>query len=245
MSEYPAVGAVKLSKRTIDALSVERGDKVFWDRDQPGFGIRVHATGRKIYVAQARTPGGLPKRGVIGRYVEMTTEEARRKAAVIVDRIRRGENPVPPPPVAEPTVADLAARFMAAHVEVNCKPGTVEKLPEPAQALHSAGPGRSQAERGRPDSHVSALHYGLRDTPARANQSVGRVLEDVQAGGGVGHDAGAGRTRAGRCGATRSASCERFLSEDEYARLGRVLFEAEVGRPSAWPRRWRRCACCC
>ena len=57
-----AMGAVKLSKRTIDALSVERGDKVFWDRALPGFGIRVHATGRKIYVAQARTPGGLPKR---------------------------------------------------------------------------------------------------------------------------------------------------------------------------------------
>ncbi|MYK14233.1 MAG: DUF4102 domain-containing protein, partial [Rhodospirillaceae bacterium] len=52
--ETPALATVKLSKRSIDALSVERGDRVFWDRALPGFGVRVHATGRKVFVAQAR-----------------------------------------------------------------------------------------------------------------------------------------------------------------------------------------------
>ena len=51
------MGAVKLNRRTIDRLTVERGNRVFWDSELPGFGIRVHATGHKVYVAQARVPG--------------------------------------------------------------------------------------------------------------------------------------------------------------------------------------------
>ena len=166
------MGAVKPSKRTIDRLSVERASAVFWDSELPGFGIRVHATGRKVFVAQARTPGGLPKRATVGRYGYMDAEGARLKAAGMIDRIRRGRDPVAPPAPEEPTVADLAARFMAAHVEVNCKPATVETyrsllrlhiLPE----LGALGLG--EVDR----SHVSALHYRLREKPNQANMSVG------------------------------------------------------------------------
>ena len=39
-----------ISKRTVDALSVEEKDAVFWDRDLPGFGARVYPSGRKVYV---------------------------------------------------------------------------------------------------------------------------------------------------------------------------------------------------
>ncbi|MCY4397116.1 MAG: Arm DNA-binding domain-containing protein, partial [Rhodospirillaceae bacterium] len=73
--------AVKLTGPTVDALSIERGNRVFWDRDMPGFGVRVHASGRKVYVAQARIPRGLPKRIVIGPHGEVATEDARREAA--------------------------------------------------------------------------------------------------------------------------------------------------------------------
>ncbi len=223
------MGAVKLSKRTIDALSVERGDKVFWDRDQPGFGIRVHATGRKIYVAQARTPGGLPKRGVIGRYVEMTTEEARRKAAGIIDRIRRGEDAIPPPPVAEPTVADLAECYMTAHVAVNCRPGTVENFGRLLRLyiLPELG-GLKLTEVDR--SHVSALHHKLRGKPSQANQAVSvfsKMFKLAMAWGMT-------PARPNPCRSVRrykQRGCERFLTADEYGRLGRVLFEAEAEGP--------------
>lgn len=43
----------------------------------------------------------------------------------MIDRIRRGRDPVPTAQ-EEPTAADLVERFMTGHVEVNCKPGTVE-----------------------------------------------------------------------------------------------------------------------
>ena len=42
----PRQEPVKLTKRAVDALSVESGDTVVWDRHLPGFGIRVYASGR-------------------------------------------------------------------------------------------------------------------------------------------------------------------------------------------------------
>ena len=50
----------------MERLTVERGDVLFWDRDLPGFGVRVYATGRKVYVVQVRGPVGNPKRVRIG-----------------------------------------------------------------------------------------------------------------------------------------------------------------------------------
>ena len=224
--EMPALGAVKLSKRTIDALAVERGDKVFWDRDLPGFGIRVHATGRRIYVAQARTPGGLPRRVRLGRFEDMTAKQARQEAAEIIDRIRRGEDPLLPAAPPEPTVADLAARYMAAHVDVNCRPLTVETYRRvlKLQILPELGALKlSEVDR----SHISALHYGLRDKPAQANKAVGVFSKMFK----LAVAWGMTPARPNPCRSVkryRERSCERFLTGDEYARLGRVLVEAET-----------------
>ena len=115
--------AVKLTKRVVEALSVEKKDRLFWVGYLTGFGVRVHATDRKVYVAQARPPGGGPKRVSVGRHGEISAEMARRMAAGIIDRIRQGEEPVPPPEAPEPTVADLAARYLEAHVAANCGAG--------------------------------------------------------------------------------------------------------------------------
>ena len=219
------MGAVKLNKRTIDGLTVERGNRVFWDSELPGFGIRVHASGHKVYVAQARIPGGLPKRGVIGRYVEIPTGKARRKAAVMIDRIRRGLDPAPPPAPPAPTVADLAGHYMTAHVEVNCRPGTVS-LYRSLLDLHIlpdlGGLKLSDVNR----SHASALHYRLRDNPALANHAVGllsRMFKLAMAWGMT-------PARPNPCRSVKrykERGRERFLTEEEYGRLGRVLDAAE------------------
>ena len=222
------MGAVKLSKRSIDRLSVDHASAVFWDSELPGFGIRVHATGRKLFVAQARPPGGLPKRATVGRYEDMDAEDARQKAAGMIDRIRRGRDPAPSAP-EEPTVADLAARFMAAHVERNCKPGTVENYESLLRLCIL--PRLGALRLGEVDrSHVSALHHGLRDTPARANQTVGVFSKMFK----LAVAWGMTPARPNPCRSVKrysEKSCERFLTGDEYARLGRVLFEAEAEGP--------------
>ena len=85
----PRKSTLKLSRRVVEALAVESGDRVFYDRDLTGFGVRVHASGRKVYVVHARAPGGALKRAAIGRKVDITVEDARRVAAEVIDRLKR------------------------------------------------------------------------------------------------------------------------------------------------------------
>lgn len=45
------------SQHIIDRLSVDDKDTVLWDRDLPGFGIRVYPSGAAIYVVRTRARG--------------------------------------------------------------------------------------------------------------------------------------------------------------------------------------------
>ncbi len=79
-------------------------------------------------------------------------------------------------------------------------------------------------------SHVSALHYKLRDKPVQANGAVGVVSRMFR----LAVAWGMTTTRPNPCRSVtryKVRSCERFLTEEEYARLGRVLLEAESEGP--------------
>ena len=232
----PRQEPVKLTKRAVDALSVESGDTVVWDRDMPGFGIRVYASGRKVWCVQARGPASGPKRFALGRFGEMAPDEARRKAAAVIDRIKRGFDPEPAQPASEPTVAALAERYMEAHVRVNCRPGTVEAF-EGLMRLHivpELGDLRL-SEVDRPQ--VLALHHKLRDKPYQANQAVtvlARMFRLAEAWGMT-------PPRRNPCRSVRryrENRRERFLTPGEYRKLGGVLDQAEADGsvfPSAIP----------
>ena len=82
----------RISKRTVDGLSVEDKEVVFWDRELQGFGVRVYPSGVKVYVAQSRA-GGKSRRITLGRHGVITPGQARRKAAAAIARIKEGESP--------------------------------------------------------------------------------------------------------------------------------------------------------
>ena len=67
-------------------------DTFLFDRSLPGFGLRIHPSGRKVYIVQARIDGR-SRRIVIARHAEMELAEARRRARDMLGRIRAGENP--------------------------------------------------------------------------------------------------------------------------------------------------------
>ncbi len=221
----PRRSKIKLTKRVVDALSVEKIDAAFWDRDLAGFGVRVYATGRKVYVVQSRGPWG-PKRVTLGRHGEMSCDVARKQAALVIDRIKRGEEPEPKPLEAAPTVAGLAGRFMRDHAGTHCKPDTartyrslIENHVEPALG------GTALADVGR--AEVAALHHALRETPVVANAAVGllsKMFKMAEAWGLV--PAGTNPCRGLRRYRTRKR--ERFLTPAEFRRLGRALRDLEA-----------------
>ena len=59
--------------------------------DITGFGLRIHPSGRKVWIVQARIEGR-SRRIVIARYGEMELAEARRRARDMLGRIRAGQN---------------------------------------------------------------------------------------------------------------------------------------------------------
>ncbi len=214
-----------LSNRTVTALSVER-DTVFWDRDLTGFGVRVYPTGGKVWIAQARGPEG-PKRITVGRHDVLNADEARQRAALIIARIKAGEEPVPLPLAARlnggPTVADLAGRYLEEHVEVRLKPRTQPRIRGMIANHILPALGRMPLE-GVERSHVVELHRSLSDRPSSANRAV-KILSHMYRLG-----AGWGLVPEG-CNPCRSVekyperSRERFLTDAEFARLGQVLEE--------------------
>ena len=217
--------AVRLTTRSVDALAATGRDTMFWDADLPGFGVRVYRTGRKVYIVQARGPGGT-RRAVVGRHGDIKPRAARRDAAAMIDRIKRGEDPALPEPAPEPTVAELAERYMKAHVEVNCRPKSVETLGRVVRLYVVPELGVlpvSAVER----SHIAALHHKMRDKPYQANRTVDVLAKMFRLGEAWGV-VPAGRNPCRSVRRYREHRRDRFLTPEEYRRVGEALDEAEA-----------------
>ena len=217
-----------LSSRTVERLSVEK-DTVFWDRELTGFGVRVYPTGGKVYVVQARGPDG-PKRVTVGRHGVLNAEQARQRAALIIARVKAGESPAPEPLAAKcatgPTVGALAERFLEEYAEVRYKPGTLawtrsavrrHIVPELGKVPLTA------VERAQ----VLALHHRLHSTPSIANAAV-RTLSLMYR---LAADWGLVPEGCNPCRTITKypqRGRERFLTDEEFTRLGQVLDEVKT-----------------
>ena len=225
----PKRSTLRLTKRIVDRLKVDDKDAIFWDSDLAGFGVRVHATGRKLYIVQSRGPAGL-KRVTLGPVGHTTIEERRREAAAVIDRIKRGDDPMPPEPAPEPTVADLAARSVSVRFGVKCKPATAKayKMALDRHVLPVLG-AMPLAEVG--PKEVAALHHRMRDMPSMANRAVwvlsrlfvlAETWEMVPPGG----------NPCRHVRYYREKSRERFLTPEEFRRLGAALRRFEARGPT-------------
>ena len=221
-----------LSDRVVDALPVEDRDIVYWDAALPGFGVRVYASGSKTYLVQGRGRAG-SRRVALGRHGVVTAEEARKRGAEVLARIRAGKDPESGAGRSGgPTVADLAERYLREHVAVRCKPSTFRNYCHAISKNVLPILGRipvAKLER----RHVAELHYELRRTPVSANDAVNalsRMLNRADAWGMV--PPNSNPCRGMRKYRTRRR--ERFLTEHEFRRLGETLdtLEAEGGVPA-------------
>ncbi len=212
-----------ISKRTVEALSVEDKDAVFWDDKIPGFGVRVYPSGSKVFVVQTRTQGK-SKRITLGRYGVMTADQARKKAAETIALLKSGQEPGEKP-VSAVTVAELAVRYFEEHVDIRCKPSTQKMYRRVVNSFILPAYGHvpvGKVER----EHVAKLHHALRDRPYQAN----RVLEVAGKMFNLAEEWEL-RTGSNPCKFVRKyreTKRERFLTDEEFRRLGQVLNEMEA-----------------
>ncbi len=217
-----------ISRSTVEKLKADK-DTVFWDSELLGFGVRVYPTGRKVYVVQTRTGGENGKRVMIGRHGVITPEEARRRAALIVSRIKAGEDPVPEPTAVTeakgPTVADLTAMYLEEVVAVRLKPASARVYRSVIGKHVLPTLGRRPAL-SVDHAAVSALHQSLAATLSAANRAV-EVLFRIYRAAEERELIPEGSNPCRQIAMNRQRRHERFLTDREFRRLGRVLDEEE------------------
>ena len=81
-----------ISNRLIDAEPPRAAEFFLWDNRLAGFGVRIHPTGRKVFVAQVRV-GRTLRRVKIGPYGAFTVAQARERAEEIIRAAADGRDP--------------------------------------------------------------------------------------------------------------------------------------------------------
>jgi integrase len=242
----------KLTKRAVDAVRSQPGRDAFhWCGELRGFGVRVKPSGVKTFLIQYRTRRGGTRRYSIGQYGRVTVEEARREAKIKLADVARGEDPSEARRAARDarTVADLCDSYMQdawagrilhrgrrkksstlrideGRIRRHIKPllggkaideisrGDVERF------LHHVTEGATSAD-VKTGPHGRALITGGPGTAAKAVSLLSAIYnyarrkQWVETNPCTGVEKPADNRR------------QRYLTPDEYGKLGRGLFEAE------------------
>ncbi|MEQ9142885.1 MAG: tyrosine-type recombinase/integrase [Parvibaculaceae bacterium] len=86
---------VKITKRVVDLADPKKSPYIIWDKELPGFGLRIAANGRKAYIVSYRVGvgrGAKQRRVSIAASNTMTCEMARKEAQVYLANARLGED---------------------------------------------------------------------------------------------------------------------------------------------------------
>jgi len=112
---------INFTKAKIESLPLpEKGWKYYYDLKVQGLGIGIGSTGKRSFILY-RKISGIPERITLGRYPDLTIEQARGKAAEINSAIAKGSNParIKRGEKAELTFNDLFAEYLERHSKPN------------------------------------------------------------------------------------------------------------------------------
>jgi integrase len=214
----------RLTKNAVDRLNP---GETAWDSDVRGFGVRRQRRDR-VYVLKYRS-GGKQRLYTIGLHGSpWTVETARNEAAQLWGEIAKGTDPtlLREAMKESPTFDVFADRYLA-EVSATHKKASTAKEDKRMLKLHARPrfEGRKIADIDRGD--IARLHAALKATPTMAN----RVVSLLSAMLNYAMEKGVcpeGPNPCKRVKRYAERSKERFLSNDELARLGAAIDECET-----------------
>jgi integrase len=220
----------RISKRSVDALVCPLGkDREFlWDDDLAGFGVVAHASGNKVYVVQFRKDGR-SRRSQIGKHGRLTPDEARSEAKKLLGLIETGADPIQAKRAARavPTFREVAGTFLEQHSAKKRKPRThaeYDRLLD-KRILPEIGHVR-MTDLNR--ATVSRLHGTIsKEAPITANRAVA-LVSAVWSWASRRDMVALSDNPARGIEKNREQAKERYLTIDEFARLGNALRLAET-----------------
>jgi integrase len=239
----------KISKRTVEAVEPSLRDVFLWDTEIPGFGCKVTPKGGRIYLLQY-SMADRDHRVTIGRHgVEFAAEQARNEARRLRGLIAVGQNPaqIRSHERTAPTIAALGERYLDEYARLHKKPSGLaqDKRNLDNHVIPLIGHLKvSDVERqdisrvmrdiaaGKTAKDEKTKHQGrriVRGGEIVANRVHALLSKMFQ----LAEDWNYRSAGSNPCrGAKRFAEhkVERFLSADEFARLGRALDAAKRGQ---------------
>ena len=121
---------MKLTNASVPQLSLPAGtrDKIFFDDDLPGFGLRLRDGGKRTWIAQYRV-GAKQRRLTVGTVETTGPEEARKRAKSILSKVHLGSDPQLEKTEARAraavTFGSVVDSYLARYAAKRLKPGTL------------------------------------------------------------------------------------------------------------------------
>ncbi len=226
----------KITKKRVERIKPSDRDVLEWDDELRGFGIRVKPSGVRSYIIQYRNRFGRSRRLTVGTHGRLTAEEARKEARLLLSEVERGGDPAADRVNVRRALkfADFADRYMTGYVPGRKKPSTIQtdKMNLRCHILPALGwlPVNSVTR-----ADVVRFHQNMKAVPGAANRTLDLLshMLNVAEKWGLRPD---GSNPCRHVERYPERKRERFLSAEEFARLGHALAEAErtaTERPGA------------
>ncbi len=224
------MSTVDLTARLARDSKASGKDIILFDKALPGFGLRIHPSGRKVWIVQARIEGR-SRRIVIARHGEMDLAQARRRARALLARIRAGGNPAEDirREKETPTFRAFDGEYLR-RSEPHWKPSGRETVRVYLKARILPAFATMPLDAIGPEDVAAWFDAASRDRPGAAN----RALEILRAMMNRAEEWGLRERGANPClgiAFNPKKKIARFLDMDELARLGRALDKHEA----RWP----------
>lgn len=225
--------AQELARIGLEAVSrpPERARSTVFITSLPGFGVRSYPSGRRVYIVQRRIAGRM-RTVTIGSAAVMTEAVARDVASRILLRCHVGENPADTRATARsaPTFPAFLNEYWQ-RMSRQWKPRTVETH-DGYRRLHleNAFAGKFVDQIKTADVARWFARLTDRSGPGGANRCLSILNAMMRKAEDWGYRPEGSNPCAG-VRANRRRRCERFLSDQELARLGQALRNAETTHP--------------
>ena len=218
---------INFTKSTIDALPFpEQGKRAeYWDTKTAGLQVRVTGTGVRTFYVRRRVKGGNPERVMLGRYPDLSVEQARRRAAEINSDMANGVNPaeIRRGRRAEMIFADLFAEYLERHSKRNKRTWKEDESQYANYLAKSLGNKKlSAVDR----AHVASIHSSI--TKAGHPTTANRVKALISSVFGWAISAGLwDKNPATGVKLNREHSRDRFIQGEELPRFFQALADEQ------------------
>jgi len=174
-SESAAKDHPSITQKTLEKLPrPERGNRLYFDDEVPGFAVRVTAAGAIAFVLNYRMQGR-QRRYTIGKHPFKSLDEARNEAHELYAEIQKGQDPLEARTNERrvqreaQTMTDLSRDYFEYYAEKSKRPSSLRNDHQMLENVILPKLGRVPVA-SVTSRDIESLHASLRATPYRANR---------------------------------------------------------------------------